>query len=128
MSSSVGEGLGYRLRAQCRRAFLFVPTAVRSLPGVDHGDEEAREHVDAPLLLGGIQCAKADGAVSGVQQCPSGTKKIYVYRDLNDALWSMFPFMTSFLGLVNQVTAEVYAQQRALCVFSPDMKTLAQIL
>ena len=41
------------------------------------------------------------------QQCPSGTKKIYVYRDLNDALWSMFPFMTSFLGLVNQVTAEV---------------------
>ena len=61
------------------------------------------------------------------QQCPSGTKKIYVYRDLNDALWSMFPFMTSFLGLVNQVTAEVYAQQRALCVFS-RLKMLAQIL
>ena len=54
------------------------------------------------------------------QQCPSGTKKIYVYRDLNDALWSMFPFMTSFLGLVNQVTAEVYAQQRILCVFAPN--------
>ena len=50
---------------------------------------------------------KLTAVCGGRQQCPSGTKKIYVYRDLNDALWSMFPFMTSFLGLVNQVTAEV---------------------
>ena len=50
---------------------------------------------------------KLTAVCGGWQQCPSGTKKIYVYRDLNDALWSMFPFMTSFLGLVNQVTAEV---------------------
>ena len=58
-----------------------------------------------PAPLPSVQ--KLTAVCGGWQQCPSGTKKIYVYRDLNDALWSMFPFMTSFLGLVNQVTAEV---------------------
>lgn len=43
-----------------------------------------------------------------LKMLPSGTKKIYVHRDLGDSLYSLFWFIAPFLGLSGKVTVAAF--------------------
>ena len=66
-----------------------------------YGHDPEVEHIAEPRVIKSHLPLKA---------CPPDMKKIYVYRDINDAVYSMFPFMTSFVGLVGQITVEAFCE------------------
>eukprot|EP00746_Dinoflagellata_sp_MGD_P127643 gnl/MRDRNA2_/MRDRNA2_62164_c0_seq1.p1 gnl/MRDRNA2_/MRDRNA2_62164_c0~~gnl/MRDRNA2_/MRDRNA2_62164_c0_seq1.p1 ORF type:complete len:428 (+),score=87.83 gnl/MRDRNA2_/MRDRNA2_62164_c0_seq1:117-1400(+) len=65
-----------------------------------YGSDADAEHPDGP-----IRVIKSHLPYAGL---PSGTKKIYVFRDLHDKVYSLYWFMLPYLGLSGRVTMAAY--------------------